>query len=192
MQNMKPIRVTRAGSLGRAGFEVCGTEITVVTTHPSVIASAALTVRHDLTRMDVVGGTHRARGADRLAVRAAHLVGCGVLVGVGGDIATAGRAPAGGLAGPHARRSGATEPVAVRLDSGGLATVRSAGPAAPWRSVTVAARSCRSARATAAAAVSRGQEALEWIGSLGCAARLVDADGVEQFAGWWPASRLAA
>jgi thiamine biosynthesis lipoprotein ApbE len=190
MPSTKPIRITRAGSLGRADFDGFGTTITVVTTHPSVTARAALVVRGQLTLIDVVDGPLRARAADRLASLAAGVAGGGVLIGVGGDIATAGPVPSRGW---RVRIvDGSTEPAATRIGSGGLATVRSAQPGAAWRSVTVAARSCRLARAAATTAASRGQDAIDWIASLGFAARLVGSDGTVCFAGAWPRTRLAA
>lgn len=191
MQSTKPIRITRSGSLGRAGFEVCGNEIIVVTAHTSAIARAALTVRRGLTPMDAAGGPKRARGADRLAILAARAAGCGVLVGLGGDLATAGPAPDEGWR-VRIADGWSAEPLSVRLDSGGLATVRSVESTAAWRSVTVAARSCRLARATAAAVVRRGEDALDWVSSLGFPARLVGADGAVQVAGWWPSPQVAA
>jgi hypothetical protein len=191
MQITPPIRITRAGSLGRAGFEACGTEIIVVTTHPSTIARAALAVRRELTPMDTAGGAQRARGADRLAAQAARVAGCGVLVGLGRDLATAGPPPDGGWR-VRITDGGPVEPLAVRLDHGGLATVASTEPASRWRRVTVAARSCRLARATAAAAVDRGDDAPDWVASLGCPARLVGADGSVRVAGWWPSPQVAA
>ncbi len=191
MQTTEAIRITRAGSLGRAAFEAYGTDILVVTTHAPAIAGAALTVRRGMTSMDVAGGPPRARGADRLAIRAARAAGCGVLVGVGGDLATAGPAPAGGWR-VRIADGRSPQPLTTRLSSGGLATVRSTSPSACWRSVTVAARSCRLARATAAAVIERHEDAAEWASSLGWPVHLVGADGSVQMAGWSPSSQVAA
>ncbi|MGH3625944.1 MAG: FAD:protein FMN transferase, partial [Sciscionella sp.] len=43
-----------------------------------------------------LGATAKALGADLAAARIAKMTGCGVLVGLGGDIAVAGKPPAGG------------------------------------------------------------------------------------------------
>lgn len=79
-----------------------------------------------------LGATAKALAADRAAARAAAAVRCGVLVNLGGDIAIAGQAPAGGWRvevidelpadqadGVAARRARAQ---VVSIDSGGLAT----------------------------------------------------------------------
>jgi thiamine biosynthesis lipoprotein len=79
-----------------------------------------------------LGATAKALAADRAAARAAAAVGCGVLVNLGGDIALAGQAPAGGWRveasdkvpgdqadGAAARRARGQ---VVTIDSGGLAT----------------------------------------------------------------------
>ncbi|MDE3203411.1 MAG: hypothetical protein KGQ66_04215 [Acidobacteriota bacterium] len=191
MQTTEPIRITRAGSLGRAAFAVGGCQVTVVSTQPGTIGRAALLVRRGLTPMDLAGGPHRARGADRLALRAARAARAGVLVSLDGDLATAGAAPAGGW--PVRLTDGSVpEPLSVRLDAGGLATVRAAEPTNPWRIVTVAARSCRLARATALAALSRGEDAVDWVSSLGLSARMVDAHGAVQIAGWRRSPQVAA
>src|SRR5207244_10112392 len=75
-------------------------------------------------RLDL-GATAKALAADRAAARAAVAAGCGVLVSLGGDIATAGDPPAGGwavrVADSHAAAPGA-EGHAGRLAGGGLAT----------------------------------------------------------------------
>jgi len=190
MPSTKPIRIVGAGSVSRAEFDRDTARITVATTQPGVIGRAALAVRASLTPADVSDGPRRALAADRLAALAARTVGCGVLIAVGADVATAGAAPAGGW---RIRISdGSTQPAATRIGSGGLATVRSAEAGAAWRSVTVAAKSCRLAMAAATAAASRGQDALEWIASLGFAARLVGSEGDVEFAGAWPRQMAAA
>ncbi len=79
-----------------------------------------------------LGATAKALAADRAAARAAAAAGCGVLVNLGGDIALAGQAPAGGWRvevidelpadqadGAAARRAPGQ---VVSIDSGGLAT----------------------------------------------------------------------
>ena len=79
-----------------------------------------------------LGATAKALAADRAAAGAAAAVGCGVLVNLGGDIALAGQAPAGGWRVevsdklPDDQADGAAARRAcgqvVSIDSGGLAT----------------------------------------------------------------------
>jgi FAD:protein FMN transferase len=156
-----------------------------------------------------LGATAKARAADRCADAIARQLGCGVLVSLGGDIAVAGPATAGGwrirvtddhAAGPDA--PGQT----VAITSGGLATssttVRAwardgrrmhhiVDPATGeparscWRTVSVAAGSCTDANAASTAAIVRGAAAVAWLQDLSLPARLVREDGsVENTAGW--------
>jgi thiamine biosynthesis lipoprotein len=156
-----------------------------------------------------LGATAKARAADRCADAIARQLGCGVLVSLGGDIAVAGPAPAGGwrirvtddhAAGPDA--PGQT----VSITSGGLATsstmVRAwardgrrmhhiVDPATGeparscWRTVSVAAGSCTDANAASTAAIVRGAGAVGWLQDLALPARLVREDGsVVVIAGW--------
>jgi len=156
-----------------------------------------------------LGATAKARAADRCAEAIAGQLGCGVLVSLGGDIAVAGPAPAGGwrirvtddhAAGPDA--AGQT----VAITSGGLATssttVRAwsqdgrrmhhiVDPATGqparscWRTVSVAAGNCTDANTASTAAIVRGAAAVAWLEDLSLPARLVRADGsVEVTAGW--------
>ncbi|OXR40077.1 FAD:protein FMN transferase [Nocardia cerradoensis] len=153
------------------------------------------------------GATAKALAADRCARTVADALGCGVLVSLGGDIATAGPAPGG-----HWQvlvQDGATQPAAlVRLPAGAaIATsstvrrrwIRGGRPlhhildprtgcaAEPvWRTVSVAAESCLAANAAATAAVVRGRAALPWLRSAGLPARLVGRDGRVLTLGGWP------
>jgi thiamine biosynthesis lipoprotein len=159
-----------------------------------------------------LGATAKARAADLAAATIAAATDSPTLVSLGGDVATAGPVPAGGWpihvtddhrAGPLA----AGQRVAVR--GGGLATSstvvrrwRRAGrtvhhivdpatgePAAPvWRTVSVAAASCVDANTASTAAIVRGDDAPEWLHSLGLPARLVDGDGTVVTIGEWPAA----
>lgn len=61
-----------------------------------------------------------------------------------------------------------------------------------WRTVSVAAQTCFAANTVATAAVVRGWPALEWIGRLGMAARLVDVFGDVHTIGTWPTSGIEA
>lgn len=155
-----------------------------------------------------LGSTGKAYAADRAAAAIFGALGCGVLVSLGGDLAAAGRAPEGGWlvgVGDDHRAAGPGDTV-VSVRSGGLATSsvtqrawRRGGrrvhhivdprtgdvPAAVWRTVTVAARSCVDANAAATAAVVRGEGAEAWLRGLALPARLIGHDGrVVTVAGW--------
>jgi thiamine biosynthesis lipoprotein len=164
-------------------------------------------------RLDL-GATAKAWAADRSAARIAARTGGGVLVSLGGDIAVAGQAPAGGwrvrvqdvTGAPEDPPAGPYAQIAIR--DGGLATSSTAArrwrrggdvlhhildprtglPAEPvWRTVSVAAGSCADANAASTAAVIRGRRALGWLAQLGLPARLVDATGVVFTVAGWPA-----
>jgi thiamine biosynthesis lipoprotein len=161
-----------------------------------------------------LGATAKAWAADRSAARLASALGCGVLVGLGGDIAVAGQAPDGGwrirvqdvTGRPEDPPDGPSAVVAIR--DGGLATSsttarrwRRGGTAlhhildprtglpAPvhWRTVSVAAASCAQANTASTAAIIRGEKAVDWLANLGLPARLVDAAGNVQTVAGWPA-----
>lgn len=161
----------------------------------------------DRVELDL-GSTAKALAADRSAARAGTVAGCGVLVSLGGDVAVAGRPPAGGwsigIAHDHASAD-VQQTVAIR--AGGLATSsttvrrwrsgdrvlhhlidpRTGRPAeTPWRSVSVAAASCVEANVASTAAVILGDSAPEWLTARGLAARLVDNDGATVALGGWP------
>ncbi len=157
-----------------------------------------------------LGATAKAWAADRAARAVAALARCGVLVSIGGDIATAGLAPAGGwrihVTDDH--RSGPDGPgQTIAIADGGLATssvaVRrwrrgsqtmhhiidpsSAAPArGPWRTVSVAAADCTDANIAATAALVRGEHAPEWLSQQGLPTRLVAHDGSVVPVGGWP------
>ena len=163
-------------------------------------------------RLDL-GATAKALAADRAATAAHAAGGCGVLVSLGGDIATAGPAPAGGwrihVTDDH--RSDATAPgQTVSIRSGGLATssttVRrwshegrtmhhildpaTGNPANTcWRTVSVAAESCADANIACTASLVRGRAALDWLAELELPARLQDQEGSVTTIGHWPAQR---
>lgn len=166
-------------------------------------------------RLDL-GATAKALAADRAAARAAVATGAGVLVSIGGDIATGGAPPAGGwnvrIADHHAASPSGPGPV-VRIDAGGLATSSTTvrrwrrqgtelhhivDPATGrpaevvWRTVTVAASSCVDANTASTAAIVRGEGAPQWLASLGLTARLVRPDGSVELVGGWPATAVAA
>jgi thiamine biosynthesis lipoprotein len=154
-----------------------------------------------------LGATAKALAADRAARAAADACGDGVLVSLGGDIATAGVAPDGGwlvnVADDH-RDASEDASQTIVLRAGGLATsgttVRRWGAAAHhlidprtgrpavsrWRTVSVAAATCVDANIASTAAIVRDACALEWLADQGLPARLVDHHGVVETLSGWP------
>lgn len=153
-----------------------------------------------------LGATAKAVAADRCANRVHAQTGTGVLVNLGGDLATVGAVPAGGwqVLVQDTEEDPASQ-VSIRSDRG-LATSstrrrswqqdgqfrhhivdpRTGAPADPvWRSVSVVAESCLIANAVSTAAIVRGRRAPAWIAGLGLAARLVDSDGHQRTVGGW-------
>ncbi|HSZ14659.1 MAG TPA: FAD:protein FMN transferase [Solirubrobacteraceae bacterium] len=157
-----------------------------------------------------LGASAKAWAADRAAAAAHEATGCGVLVSLGGDIATAGDAPGEGWAirvtddhRSHHSAPGQT----ISIGSGGLATSstavrrwshgghtmhhiidpRTGAPVrSAWRTVSVAAASCADANIAATAALVRSRAAAAWLDELGLPARLVAADGGVIAVGAWP------
>jgi thiamine biosynthesis lipoprotein len=167
-------------------------------------------------RLDL-GATAKALAADRAADRALRAGGAsGVLVNLGGDIATAGAPPGGGWAVRVAdsHRAGPDEPGQdLQLAGGGLSTSsttvrrwrrrgatahhivdpRPGAPAAEhWRTVSVAADCCVDANVASTAALVLGPAAPEWLQAARLPARLVRADGATTATAGWPAERAAA
>lgn len=164
-----------------------------------------------------LGATAKALAADRAAEAAlAVSEATGVLVNLGGDIATAGVAPGGGwpvrVADSHL--AGSEQPgQTVTIGSGGLSTssttVRrwrraggdahhivdpSTGRPAPehWRTVSVAAATCVDANIASTAAIVLGAPAREWLAKAGLPARLVAKAGDVALTAGWPADRAVA
>ncbi|MGV9668887.1 FAD:protein FMN transferase [Nocardia niigatensis] len=156
------------------------------------------------------GATAKALTADRAVQRAAAATGSGVLVSLGGDLATAGPVPEGGwriaLADDHAQPVAGQDPV-VAVTGGALATSgigvrtwRRAGrtqhhiidpatgaPATPvWRTVSVAAATCVDANAASTAAIVLGDRAVDWLRGTALPARLTGLDGIVVCLGGWP------
>jgi thiamine biosynthesis lipoprotein len=161
-----------------------------------------------------LGATAKAWAADRSAARLGGALGCGVLVGLGGDIAVSGPPPEGGWRIRVQDATGRPEdpppgPAAVvAIQEGGLATSSTTarrwrrggdvlhhildprtGLPAPvhWRTVSVAAATCVDANTASTAAIIRGPQALDWLSNLGLPARLVDTAGIVRTVGGWPA-----
>jgi thiamine biosynthesis lipoprotein len=162
------------------------------------------------------GATAKALAADVAAAAAAETLAGGVLVSIGGDIATAGSPPADGwpvrVADDHAAAHDAPGQT-IALRSGGLATssmtVRrwrrgdselhhildpaSGRPAEScWRTVSVAAGSCVDANIASTTAILRSERAPEWLERMGLPARLVAQDGAVTLTAGWPEPELAS
>jgi len=163
-------------------------------------------------RLDL-GATAKAWAADRAAADLAAEFGCGVLVGLGGDIAVAGPPPADGWNVRIQDRTDDPDPDAphtgVVIRDGGLATSGTAArrwsrggrtlhhivnphtglsARTPWRTVSVTAASCLDANIAGTAAVIRGTRAPAWLAECDLDARLVAEDGTVCTIGRWPAA----
>jgi thiamine biosynthesis lipoprotein len=150
-----------------------------------------------------LGATAKALAADRIAVRGAAAAGCGVLVGIGGNVAVGGDAPGAGW---QVRTPDDPPAVTGTLAGGGLATSstarrrwrrggrtvhhivdpRSGDIATPyWRTASVVADSCVDANTASTAAIVLGRAAPQWLTERALPARLVAEDGtVTHVAGW--------
>jgi thiamine biosynthesis lipoprotein len=158
-----------------------------------------------------LGAIAKAFAADLAAAAAHRATGVGVLVSLGGDIATAGEAPSEGwlVRVTDNHRAGMQAPgQTIRLRGGGLATSskvarawraggatlhhiidpRTLAPArGPLRTVSVAAANATDANIAATAALIRGGRAAHWLATFSLPARLVAIDGtVRVLAGWPP------
>ena len=156
-----------------------------------------------------LGATAKAWTADRCAALISARLGVGVLVGIGGDIATAGPAPDGdwqilvsdgpdqpaATVGLPAGAALATSSTISRTWQAGerrlhhILDPRTLAPARTvWRTVSVAAHTCLRANTLSTAAVVRGLAAVAWLRRLGAPARLVTAAGQVRLVGDWPAA----
>jgi FAD:protein FMN transferase len=161
-----------------------------------------------------LGSTGKGLAADLAAKAALAAAGgtdrCGILVGLGGDIATAGRAPAGGwriLVVEDSDTPSDAPGEVVGIDGGAVATStttvrrwtaangvslhhivdpRTGLPAqTPWRTVSVVAGTCEEANGASTAAIVLAEDAIEWLTAAALPARLVRQDGsVVRVAGW--------
>jgi FAD:protein FMN transferase len=164
-----------------------------------------------------LGSTGKGLAADLAAEAglAAAGDGAGVLVSLGGDIATAGRAPAGGwriLVAEDSATPSDGEGEVVAITGGAIATSSTTvrrwrssegvtihhivdprtGLTAetPWRTATVAAATCEAANAASTAAIVLGDAAPEWLRGAALPARLVSNDGRVLRLGGWPEPAL--
>jgi thiamine biosynthesis lipoprotein len=156
-------------------------------------------------RLDL-GATAKAHTADRAAALVTDRLRTGVLVSLGGDIATAGVAPAGGWRIHVQDRPGEPATTVTLAAGGAIATSSTIGrrwrrgdralhhvidprtcqPAeVVWRTATVAARRCVDANTATTATLVRGRPAVDWLRRRGLPSRLVAAGGeVVTIAGW--------
>ncbi|MGN6442998.1 MAG: FAD:protein FMN transferase [Arthrobacter sp.] len=162
------------------------------------------------------GATAKAVAADLAAAEVHRRLGCGVLVSLGGDLASAGPGPQDEQS---EAKSGQWQILVQDLPADpaqhislapGFALATSSTqkrrwlhegtqvhhildprfglPAEPvWRSVTVAAPTCLEANAFSTGAIVRGFKALEWFRAEGISARFVDSRGRVAATGDWPA-----
>jgi FAD:protein FMN transferase len=158
-----------------------------------------------------LGATAKALCADRAAAAAFSATGSGVLVSLGGDVATAGPAPEGGwtilVTDDHAAPPDAPGQ-RVAIFSGGLATSGTMArrwarggrqlhhlvdPATGmpadevWRTVSVTAGTCVEANTASTASIILGAAAPEWLTDRQLPARLVALDGTVTTVAGWPA-----
>jgi thiamine biosynthesis lipoprotein len=157
------------------------------------------------------GAVAKALSADRAAATVADELGCGVLVSLGGDIATAGPAPDKGwrIRVTDDHRDGEEAPgQTIAMHTGALATSsttvrrwqgqsgplhhvldpRTGRPATTcWRTVSVTAATCVDANTAATATLVRGHPAEAWLAAQSLPARLVHHDGTVRTVGGWPA-----
>ena len=154
-----------------------------------------------------LGATAKAGAADRCARLVASCLETGVLVSLGGDIATAGPAPEGGwqvlvqdLPTDVPQQITLAAGAAVATSSSARRTWTQAGrprhhlvdprtglPAAsPWRSITVVAPTALRANTASTAAMVKGRDALAWLRTTGLPARLVpqQGGGLVTLGGW--------
>jgi thiamine biosynthesis lipoprotein len=188
-----PVRFTQAGGWQRIELDDA---------HSTVRVPAGIELDY--------GATAKALAADVAAATAAEGLAGGVLVSLGGDIATAGTPPDEGwsvrISDDHCSQNRDEGPT-IALRSGGLATSsttvrrwrrgeselhhildpRSGAPADQcWRTVSVAAACCVDANIASTAAIVRGKRAPSWLEALGLPARLVRADGAVTLVAGWP------
>ena len=154
-----------------------------------------------------LGATAKAWTADRCARLVAGALGVGVLVELGGDLATAGAGPADGwrilvrdqpgdpacLVTVPSGAAMATSSTSSRSWHRGdrllhhVLDPRTCQPAERvWRSATVVADRCVDANTWTTAALVRGRAAPDWLETLGVPARLVDRSGAVHALGGWP------
>jgi FAD:protein FMN transferase len=159
-----------------------------------------------------LGSTAKAWTADNAARTVADRLGVGVLVGLGGDLATAGPGPSGGwrvlvrdreddpyivVSLPAGAAIATSSTRSRRWRSGGRELHHVIDPATSqpvaevWRCVTVAARDCVTANTHTTAALVQGRGAVAALRKRGLPSRLVAADGAVTVLNDWPAEVAA-
>lgn len=158
------------------------------------------------TQLDL-GATAKAVAADWCAQAVSERLGTGVLVSLGGDIATAGPSPAGGwqvtvqdlptdvaqqitLADGAAVATSSTARRTWRRDGVSLHHLVDPATARPatgrWRTATVVGPTCAEANTAATAALVKGDGAVAWLRHTALPARLVSLDGDIATLNEWP------
>ena len=158
------------------------------------------------TQLDL-GATAKARAADLCAAAVADTLGTGVLVSLGGDIATAGTGPDGGwqvtvqdLDEDPAHQITLSDGAALATSSTARRTWRRGGAAmhhlvdpvtarpadGPWRTATVVAPTCVRANTLSAAALVHGNRAVAALRRAALPARLVSHEGTVATLNEWP------
>lgn len=148
-----------------------------------------------------LGPSLRAWTAQRCAESVAEATGCGILIAIGGDVASSGLAPVGGWRVELPGGAG-SPPAVLAMDGGAVSWIDLARPGrAPrklvmethgrplrpvWRGVAVVAANTPAANAACSGALLSGPSALRRLADQGLLARLTDADGRVRDVGWWP------
>jgi thiamine biosynthesis lipoprotein len=199
------------------------TDLTIAATSNRPAPGIALVRHHPATRrlrmpagvsLDL-GATAKAWAADTAAARIHTALSCGVLVGIGGDVAVAGPAPAGGwrVAVGENHRTAEQGGAVVTIVRGALATSSTAvrrwrtasgmqhhiidprtgsNPDPVWRTVSAVAGSAVDANAASTAAIVLGVPAIQWLDARQVPARLVGESGRIDYLGGWPTDAAAA
>jgi thiamine biosynthesis lipoprotein len=158
------------------------------------------------TQLDL-GASAKAVAADRCARLVHDRFDTGVLVSLGGDIATSGPAPDGGWQ-VVVQDLPSDVPQQITLAPGAAVATSSSAKRAwtqdgvrrhhlvdpatrlpaegPWRSISVVATTCLRANTASTAAMVKGDEALAWLRTTGLPARLVSEQGALVTLGGWP------
>lgn len=157
-------------------------------------------------RLDL-GATAKASAADRCAQAVQRALGCGVLVGLGGDIATSGPAPGGGwqirvqdldtdqpaflaLPAGWAISTSSTRKRTWTADGGASSRHHIVDPATglpatdTWSAVSVVAPRCVDANAVSTAVVVKGRGGRSWAERTGLPIRLLDGESVIRLNDW--------
>ena len=192
-----------------------GTTPVVLSTHPGWRSLRLAGSRLELpagTQLDL-GATAKAVAADRCAHLVADRLDTGVLVSLGGDIATAGESPEGGWQ-VRVQDLPADVPQQISLYAGAAIATSSTArrtwvqegqerhhlidPATrlpvrgPWRSVSVVAPTCLKANTASTAALVKGGQAVGFLTTTGLPARLVAQDGRTVTVNRWPREESVA